>query len=326
MTMDEGMNSGNLIVDSISTIEITGNITPLSWYRELRLNNGHVDLIGIAILADIVYWYRPSITVNGAGKTIIRKKFKSDLLQRSYAQINERLNLTEDQAKKAVKRLEDGGFIKRHFRTEIHNGTRCANVMYLELIPSRINEITYPIDAGSKGVSVNMQTSICTETDTSLQENRHVSELKQTHPCIEKVTNTKNTSESNSKNSIIDYTSINLIREKFKKQIDYDNLIIDVPMSRELIDQIIEVAVEVLISERDTMKVNGEDQPIAFIKERFSQLNIETMKYVLESLRSHTGGVINKRSFLISTLFNAPATIDMHYQMKVNFDESKIVG
>lgn len=37
---------------------ITGNIIPTIWYRTVLKENGKPYLLAIAILSDIVYWYR----------------------------------------------------------------------------------------------------------------------------------------------------------------------------------------------------------------------------------------------------------------------------
>ena len=43
-------------------------------------------------------------------------------------------------------------------------------------------------------------------------------------------------------------------------------------------------------------------------------------KYVLECLGNYSGGAFNIRAFLITTLFNAPVTIDTYYELAVNHD------
>lgn len=50
----------NEIVDAMGSINISGNIIPATWYKTITKENGKPYLLAIAILADIVYWYRPS--------------------------------------------------------------------------------------------------------------------------------------------------------------------------------------------------------------------------------------------------------------------------
>ena len=50
--------SGNPIVDTMGTMNITGNVVPTIWYRTMLKDKGKPYLLAIAILADNVYWYR----------------------------------------------------------------------------------------------------------------------------------------------------------------------------------------------------------------------------------------------------------------------------
>ena len=50
------LTSGNIIVDAMGSINITGNIIPAVWYRTITKENGKPYLLAIVILADIVYW------------------------------------------------------------------------------------------------------------------------------------------------------------------------------------------------------------------------------------------------------------------------------
>ncbi|MCQ2434985.1 MAG: DNA replication protein DnaD, partial [Oscillospiraceae bacterium] len=77
--------------DQLREVAFTGNVIPQIWYRvfvKSDLKHPKPHLLAINILADIVYWYRPrEIRDEGSGQIIgYQKKFRDDLLQRSYAQ------------------------------------------------------------------------------------------------------------------------------------------------------------------------------------------------------------------------------------------------
>lgn len=129
----------------IEKISITGNVVPPSWYQAIKTKSGKTALLAINILADVVYWYRPTVIRDEETGAIISKskKFKSDKLQRQYSQIVDFLGCSKEQAKEAVDLLVDLGLITREFRT-VKTGTMILNnVMFLEPIPPRIEEITY---------------------------------------------------------------------------------------------------------------------------------------------------------------------------------------
>ena len=78
------LSSGNAMVDSMAEINITGNIIPQIWYKKILRDNGKPHLLAITILADIVYWYRPTEVRDETTSALIgfRKKFAEDLLQK----------------------------------------------------------------------------------------------------------------------------------------------------------------------------------------------------------------------------------------------------
>ena len=148
-------STGNEIVDENAKLNISGNIIPQVWYRTIIRESGKPNLTAIIILADIVYWYKPTeIRDEGTGQVIgVRKKFKSDLLQRSYQQISEQFGISKKEATNAVVFLEKLGVVKRVFRTISMNGIVVNNVLYLELIVDRLKELTYPEETGADPVS-----------------------------------------------------------------------------------------------------------------------------------------------------------------------------
>lgn len=134
-------------VDEVSGILIEGNIISPMWYKNLRhqtKRGNYPHLLAINILGDVVYWYRSTTVRDEKTGQIseIRKKFAADKLQRSYSQICEYFGCSPEQAKEAVKFLEDKGLVKREFRTIVHAGQKYGNVMFLDLIPDMLRKYT----------------------------------------------------------------------------------------------------------------------------------------------------------------------------------------
>ncbi len=128
-------STGNEMVDQMATIQLTGNVVPQIWYKKIVRDNGKPHLLAIIILADIVYWYRPSeIRDPGSGQFMgFKKKFAGDLLQRSYQQFSDQFGESKRSVTDAIVRLEKLGIIERVFRTINMNGTLFNNVLYLKL-------------------------------------------------------------------------------------------------------------------------------------------------------------------------------------------------
>ena len=138
-------STGNKTVDAVGEMNLTGNIIPEAWYRTIT-KNGKPCSLAILLLADIVYWYRPTEHRDETTQNVIyKKKFRDEnYLQRSYEQITEKFGISKKQARDALITLEELGVVKRHFRTITVSGMRHSNVMYLGLDPDVLKMLTYP--------------------------------------------------------------------------------------------------------------------------------------------------------------------------------------
>ena len=146
-------SSGCAAVDAMDRIRISGNIIPQSWYEEILRDNGKPYLLAITLLADIVYWYRPTEERDESSGCVIglKKKFKGDLLQKTYDWYADLYGESKRTIKAALDRLEELGLIRKVFRDlKFKNGTKLFNVMFIEIFPDRIEEIShYDIDEPS---------------------------------------------------------------------------------------------------------------------------------------------------------------------------------
>lgn len=315
--MTREYSSGNAIVDKMAKIQITGNVIPPAWYKSIVLENGKPNSVAITILSDIVYWYRPSeVRDETTGEYLgIRKKFKEDYLQRSYQQISEQFGFTKRQAKDAIVVLENLGVIKRIFRTVSTAGVLANNVMYLELIPERLMELTYPDE----------EEPLWRYNVTGMTVKRKsLSRSNVTGLTVKRQTNTENTQEITDKDyPILSVDTVTAEKIRFQEQIGYDAIRLDLPFKKVQLDEIVSVAVDVLTSNRTTIRVNREERPAEQVKERLRKLDINHVKYVLDSMASFTSEVRNIRAVIITSLYNAPVTVDNYYAAKVNHELAK---
>ncbi len=135
-----------MIVHEVGSMHLEGNIIPASWFEHLRYDDGKPHVNAILILSEVVYWYRPiEVRDERTGRLVgYRKKFKGDKLQRSYGSFAEQFGFTKQQVRDAIGFLRDKGVITTELRTIEVNGTRMNNVLYLEPVPERLKQITYP--------------------------------------------------------------------------------------------------------------------------------------------------------------------------------------
>ena len=306
-------SSQNTIVDQMAGIVITGNVIPQNWYRAIVKPTGKPYVEAIMILADIVYWYRPTeVRDEMTGQTTrLQKKFHGDLLQRSYQQISDQFGISKRQAARAIVALEELGVIRREFRDLKINGRSVNNVMYLELIPGRLQELTNPLQEDNKSVSPIL------ETPHAKNKDRTIGKMETGH-AGDSDTNTKTSLEINNKEySILSYQEE---QKQFKKQIDYDAIRLDMPYQAEQLDEIVSLAVEVLTTTKDTIRVNKEERQAYLVQAQFRKLNMGHIRYVLDCLAHNTTEVRNIKAMLITSLYNAVATMGSYYMAKVQHD------
>lgn len=124
---------------------ITGNVIPPIWYKRITFDSGKPQLLAINILADLVYWYRPSEKRDTYTGQVIerRKKFKGDVLQRSYGQICDFFGCTKKQAKDSLTLLEKMGLIERIVRSTKIGEMTVPSCLYIKLNVDAIKTISF---------------------------------------------------------------------------------------------------------------------------------------------------------------------------------------
>ncbi len=344
-------STGNTIVDENAKLNISGNIIPQTWYRTVVRESGKPNLTAIVILADIVYWYRPTeIRDESTGQVVaLKKKFKADLLHRSYQQISEQFGISKKEATNAIIFLEKLRVVKRVFRTITINGLVINNVLYLELVVSRLRELTYPeeksdVSASSEGERPEEKDTTCLggavrqttpyEKGAVSFERERVSPFRETPVTArqredallegavvssgigtntENITKTipENTPEINIRdNPLLSYQTAT---ELFKDQIDFDAIWMDRPYDRSLLMEIVSIAVDVLTSTARTIRINREDKPVPVVQNIYRKLDKGSVEFVMDSITNCTSRAANIRAVIITALYNATMTVSSYF-------------
>lgn len=139
--------TGNEIVDAMVDYAPPSIAIPSAWFKTVVNDKGRPNTNAIIILAEIVYWYRPSQLKDEVTGEFLgyKKRFKEDLLQKSRKGFEKTFALTKDQVYTALKFLEELGVIKTHLRHVETNTMTLNNVRFIELVPARLKELTYPV-------------------------------------------------------------------------------------------------------------------------------------------------------------------------------------
>lgn len=195
--------------------------------------------------------------------------------------------------------------------------------------------------------SVDVETSKGVRQVTSRVVKSTLQEVTEKDPLINKTnnsnTNMNNTDLSNTKesNTILSNPSVKeaidkmgreeeLDFDKYKKlvkeNIDYDVLIERHYIEKSIIDGMVNLIVETMISENDYIVISSTKFPKETVKSRFSKLDISHIEYVLECMNHNTTKIKNIKKYLLAALYNAPTTIDSYYKARVQHDMPELAN
>ena len=110
----------------------------------------------------------------------------------------------------------------------------------------------------------------------------------------------------------------------FNSELEMPILIQNYPTENESLEAILDLLAETCSSKRKAIRIAGDDKPIEVVKSRLMKLNSMHIQYVLDCLHENTTYVRDMKQYLLTTLFNAPVTIDSYYRSRVNHDYPSI--
>lgn len=117
-----------------------------------------------------------------------------------------------------------------------------------------------------------------------------------------------------------EYRDMDDYREIVKANICYDYLLSDMPYDHDRPEEILEIIVETVCSTKKYIRVAGSDYPAEVVRSRLLKLDMEHIKFVFDCLKENTTKIRNIKQYLLTTLFNAPATIGSYYSALVQHD------
>lgn len=312
-------SSGNPIVDEVGKIAISGNVIPQIWYKTVTKSeeDKRPYLLAISILADIVYWYRPTeIRDEYTGQiTGVKKKFKGDLLQRSYKSLCDLYGENEKAIQRALLRLEKLGVTKRIFKTVDTGTALLGNVMFLQLLTDGLLALTFPqqedtpMDMGvhrggqicPEGMDsyVHRGGQICPDI-TNININTTITEITESSSSTEcrgqRVPFAQDTQDDDDKAGI-------------KKQICYEALLeaFTDAKDRELLDEIVKLMYKLQKMPDDVgMQINGASISVEMVKKKLKKITYQNIEELIGYLSRSKKHISNKNNYLLTVLYNAP--------------------
>ena len=107
-----------------------------------------------------------------------------------------------------------------------------------------------------------------------------------------------------------------LIRE----QIGYECFKNDQPDAMREVDEIVALMAEVCCSQKEKIRIAGEDRPASVVRGCFLKLNHEHITLVLKGMHENTTKIRNIKQYLLAVLYNSVNTLNSYYRALVNHD------
>lgn len=109
-------------------------------------------------------------------------------------------------------------------------------------------------------------------------------------------------------------------QQLIKENIEYDFLLDRYPYDRDIIEGLLDLILETVLSRNDEIEIARNRYPAELVRSRFLKLDFGHMEYVLECMKDNTAKVRNIKKYMLAVLFNSVSTVGSYYQAEVNYD------
>lgn len=109
-------------------------------------------------------------------------------------------------------------------------------------------------------------------------------------------------------------------RRYFREELGIDELKTEYPSNADMIEELFELIVDTVCSSRAFIRIGKENLPAEIVRSRMMKLNAEHIRYLISCLNENTTKIRDIRQYLLTALYNAPATISSYYNQLVQHD------
>lgn len=130
----------------------------------------------------------------------------------------------------------------------------------------------------------------------------------------------KNKTERNKPDPIHSGNILEQLEDYFYQELEVELLLRLFPDDEDTIYQIVDLLVDTCATKRRMLRIAGDDKPAEVVRSRLKKLNADHIRFVLNSLAENATPVRNMKQYLLASLYNAPTTMNLHYQNLTNRD------
>lgn len=245
----------------------------------------------------------------------------------TVADLEESTTFSEKQQRRAIDKLIKAGLIrserrgmpaKRFFKIS-ENLDKLKEIIALgeEIVAKKFGERKLKVNENIDKVSANefaeytenesreaaMQGTLLSSAETSEQEPpKAPSKFRQNAALPYK---TKNNNHNKKSSSGDDENLRSNFLSALKKNICYGELCAERFNEQKMIDDILEIMLDVICSQKDKVRVNGDNKAHSVVKSAFLKLKKEHFLSALNAIRSNPNPVFNRRGYIITVLYNS---------------------
>ena len=219
-----------------------------------------------------------------------------------------------DAIRQAIRELEQAGYIQRSRERDEKGRLRGADYVIFELpqpVPASVSPtLENPMQLNKDKLITEKQKKEGLNTDSIPIHSPNPLPLDENEAAAPPPERTENRKEA----------AYQIYRDLILENIEYDTLIQNPRIDREQLDEIVDILLETVCTNRKSIRVAGDDYPAELVKAKFLKLDSHHIEFVMNRLRDNTTKVRNIKQYLRAMLFNAPSTINSYYASLVAHD------
>ena len=219
-----------------------------------------------------------------------------------------------DAIRQAIRELEQAGYIQRSRERDEKGRLRGADYVIFELpqpVPASVSPtLENPMQLNKDKLITEKQKKERLNTDSIPIHSPNPLPLDEDETAASLPERTGSRKEA----------AYQIYRDLILENIEYDTLIQNPRIDREQLDEIVDILLETVCTNRKSIRVAGDDYPAELVKAKFLKLDSHHIEFVMDCLRDNTTKVRNIKQYLRAMLFNAPSTINSYYASLVAHD------